>query len=285
MNAIIYAAKSTEDRHGSIPDQIAECRELAERQGWDVADEDVFSDEAFSAYSGNRGPGLEAALRRAEEIAPCVLIAQNADRIARGDGITAQHFGQVFFRLLPLGIRIWTADDGREIVDASGASSEGDRSNRDSARKSRAVKRGIRRRREERKRFHGQTPMGYSRERRIVEGKDDRYLVIDESTAPIVRRIFNEFVAGRPMLAIAKGLTNAKPPVPSKRGGKWSAAVVSDMCATPSSWVGCDSTARSSMQTIRRSSTRPRGPARRRSSPPVQRQPAASWPARASATC
>ena len=80
--AVIYAAKSTEDKHGSIPTQLEDCRELAKREGWEVVGE--FSDEAFSAYHGNRGPGLLQAKRRAVELAAehgrCILVAQDADR-------------------------------------------------------------------------------------------------------------------------------------------------------------------------------------------------------------
>ncbi len=63
-NAVLYAAKSTEDKRGSIPTQLADARAMAEREGWEIIGE--FQDEGFSAYSGNRGPGLEAAKRAAE---------------------------------------------------------------------------------------------------------------------------------------------------------------------------------------------------------------------------
>jgi hypothetical protein len=45
--AVIYAAKSTKDPHGSIPTQIADCEAMAEREGWLVAA--IHSDEAKSA--------------------------------------------------------------------------------------------------------------------------------------------------------------------------------------------------------------------------------------------
>jgi hypothetical protein len=35
-SAILYAAKSTEDRRGSIPTQLADCRAAAEAEGRDV---------------------------------------------------------------------------------------------------------------------------------------------------------------------------------------------------------------------------------------------------------
>lgn len=62
---MIYAAKSSEDRRGSIPAQLAECRAaIASRRGRVVVAEHV--DEAFSAYRGNRGPGLAKAMTHAE---------------------------------------------------------------------------------------------------------------------------------------------------------------------------------------------------------------------------
>src|SRR4051794_26111722 len=90
--AVVYAAKSTEDEHGSIPTQLADARTLAEREGFEVVGE--YQDEAASAYKGNRGPGLEAALQRVEEIQG-VLIVQHSDRLARGDGKRARHLIEI----------------------------------------------------------------------------------------------------------------------------------------------------------------------------------------------
>jgi hypothetical protein len=65
---VIYAAKSTEDKRGSIPAQLRECREAIE------ADPrrrfvDEYKDEAFSAYRRDRGPGLRDATQHAEDLA------------------------------------------------------------------------------------------------------------------------------------------------------------------------------------------------------------------------
>jgi Resolvase, N terminal domain len=79
--AVVYAAKSTEDKHGSIPTQLENCRRRAEREGWQVVAE--FSDEAFSAYGGNPSPRLERTKALAAETAAksgrCIVIAQDAD--------------------------------------------------------------------------------------------------------------------------------------------------------------------------------------------------------------
>src|SRR5438132_1110624 len=100
--AVVYAAKSTEDKHGSIPTQLLDCRAFAEREGWQVRGE--HQDEAKSAYTGNRGPALEAAKRQAADLAAeygaCVLVAQHSDRFARGGGNApgaAQHLAEVLF--------------------------------------------------------------------------------------------------------------------------------------------------------------------------------------------
>src|SRR3954447_23425291 len=92
---VIYAAKSTADRKGSIPTQLSDCHAMAEREGWRVVAE--HQDEGFSAFKGSRGPGLEAAVKTAvaaaEEHGSCMLLAQHSDRFARGDGIKARHLG------------------------------------------------------------------------------------------------------------------------------------------------------------------------------------------------
>jgi hypothetical protein len=91
---VIYAAKSTEDLRGSIPDQLRECREAIEREGGRLFVAD-YVDESFSAFRRSRGPGLVDAMRHAEDLAKehgsAELWALHSDRLARGDGRTARH--------------------------------------------------------------------------------------------------------------------------------------------------------------------------------------------------
>src|SRR5688572_27272016 len=94
LPVVLYAAKSTDDGHGSIPTQLADGREKAEEEGWTVVAE--YQDEGFSAYKRSRGPGLKAAQQRAEELAAehgeSMLVVQHSDRLARGAGDgDAQH--------------------------------------------------------------------------------------------------------------------------------------------------------------------------------------------------
>ena len=91
-SAILYAAKSTEDRRGSIPTQLADCRAAAEAEGRGVVSQ--YSDESAAAHTGNRGPGLERAMAHAER-AGAELRVQHSDRLARGDGKRAAASGDM----------------------------------------------------------------------------------------------------------------------------------------------------------------------------------------------
>src|SRR3954451_17425020 len=100
---VIYAAKSTEDRHGSIPTQLEDCRALAERDGLEVVGE--YSDEAASAFKGDRGPGLARAVAHAEREG-CALIVQHSDRLARGDARRARHLVEYALWAIKAGVTI-----------------------------------------------------------------------------------------------------------------------------------------------------------------------------------
>jgi len=107
---VMYAAKSTEDRRGSIPGQLRECREAVESAGGRrIVGE--YSDEAFSAFVGSRGPGLAEAMRHAQELArdgTVELWAQHSDRLARGDGRSARHAVEVALWALKNDVRVRT---------------------------------------------------------------------------------------------------------------------------------------------------------------------------------
>jgi hypothetical protein len=77
---LLYAAKSTEDRRGSIPTQLEECRAAVEGEG-QRRHAGEFKDEAASAYSGNRGPGLALALAKAEQLARLEVAASYGSSI------------------------------------------------------------------------------------------------------------------------------------------------------------------------------------------------------------
>lgn len=215
--AVIYAAKSTQDRHESIATQLEEGRELCDENGWTVVGE--FQDEGFSAYSGNRGPGLEDAKARAAKAAAefdttAMLVAQAHDRFARGAGDrpgAPQSLGEIWHEMRRLNVWLRTVEDDEELRDEASVAAIGRRAHIDSARKSKSVKKGMRRR-AKRGLFNGRfPPYGYRR----VDG----LLMVVASEAEIVRRIFREYVAGRSQQAIARGLNGDD--VPTQQGRQW----------------------------------------------------------------
>lgn len=81
--AILYARVSTEmqvEGGLSIPAQINEMREYAERRGWEVVAE--FTDPGFSGSSTNR-PGLQATLQALEQKQADVLLVHELSRLSR----------------------------------------------------------------------------------------------------------------------------------------------------------------------------------------------------------
>ena len=212
--AILYAAKSTEDIHGSIPTQLEDGQRLAEQEGLEVINE--YFDEAASAYSGDRGPELAAALEHAERLGGS-LIVQHSDRLARGDGKQARHLAELFFVANRIGVTLRSVQDPSTFENPVLAVVMGERNMEDSRRTSMAVKAGLIRRRERGLYSAGHTPFGYHRER---NEDDERVLVIDEEQAPWVRCVFDLYLDGWGYAAIARQLEAEGVPSP-KGGGLW----------------------------------------------------------------
>lgn len=85
MRALIYARISN-DREGAglgVDRQTEECRELADRLGWNVAD--VLSDNDISAYSGKPRPAYRALLDALRDGRANAVIAWHSDRLHRSN--------------------------------------------------------------------------------------------------------------------------------------------------------------------------------------------------------
>src|SRR4051812_47535731 len=83
MAAAIYA-RISRDRTGAglgVERQEADCRELAERLGLDVAA--VFVDNDISAYSGKERPGYDEMLRQLKAGSYDAVIVWHQDRLLR----------------------------------------------------------------------------------------------------------------------------------------------------------------------------------------------------------
>lgn len=223
--AVAFAAKSTNDPNGSIPDQLADCRELAAREGLRIEAE--FSDEAKSAYSGDRGPELARAIATAERLASqpggCVLVVQHSDRLARGDGRRAKHLVEYALWAIKTSVTIRSVQDPQTFRDLLYAVVTGQRNHEDSARKSAATLRGLERRRE-RGQPRGAMPLGYKVDTDVVDGQVVTRRVVDPSTRTTVERIFDLIGAGHSPGAVARML-NREGRL-TRRGNTWTARPV-----------------------------------------------------------
>ena len=222
--AVLYAAKSTVDKKGSNATQLADGRVLAESEGLEVVAE--YADEDASAYHGNRGPKLAAALDHAERIGGS-LIVQHSDRLARGDGVQARHLVQLVLEAKARGIRLRSTEDDSSLESVLMAAAMGERNTEDSRRKGAAVKAGLARRRAA-GRPVGARSYGLTWRR---NDQDEREIVPDPAEAAVVDRVYAEYLAGCAQLAIARAL-NADH-IATARGGKWTPVVIRSILTNP----------------------------------------------------
>jgi DNA invertase Pin-like site-specific DNA recombinase len=227
IRCVLYAAKSTEDRRGSIPDQLKDCR----RAAGDSTDRVIvgeYDDEACSAFSGDRGPGLIDAMRHAEELARehgiAELWAQHSDRLARGDGRTARHAVEIALWALKRNVRVRTLQDPDTFRDLLYAVVTGQRNHEDSRRKGIASAAG-RRRAAERGEYTGHTADGYRLAVSIEGTEVIRRLEIDPDRQGAIELIFRLGLRGRTSGQIAEALNRAgwrtKPRLKRQRPGPW----------------------------------------------------------------
>ena len=196
-SAVIYAAKSTVDKRGSIETQISDCCAMAEREGWEVVAD--YSDENASAYHGDRGPGLvearEHAARVATEKGGCVLLAQHSDRFARGDGLQARHLAELWFAVRREGVELRTVQDDSTFTNPLLIMALGERNAEDSRRKAAATSAG-RHRAAKRGEWCGNVPDGYRIERTPQGSTIVRCVVKDEERIEVYVLLFNLMCEG-----------------------------------------------------------------------------------------
>ncbi|MFT4182747.1 MAG: recombinase family protein [Rhizobium sp.] len=211
LRIALYARYSSENqRDASIEDQLRQCRERAEREGWTVVE--TYSDRAISGSSMFRA-GIRSLLADAQAGRFDMVLSEALDRISRDQ----EDVATVFKRLRFAGVSIVTLSEGEinELhVGLKGTMNA-------LFIKDLAIKthRGQRGRVEVGKASSGKAAYGY----RVVHQLDangepiqgERAIVEDE--AEVVRRIFREYASGRSPKEIAFQLNREGVPGPRKR--------------------------------------------------------------------
>lgn len=233
MRGVIYAAKSTEDTRGSIPDQFADGRKLAADRGFEVAAEAEFNDEAKSAFHGDRGPGLAAAMTECERLSAedgsCALIVQRSDRLARGDAKQARSLVEIVLWAIKHDValhsvmdpEILAGGDFALVMGAIGAM----KGHGESKVKSESVKKGMRRRAERGEWVGGHPPYGLE-----PAGRYEPPTVV-EHKAEVVRSVFTDYASGMGQRGIVRRLNDEG--VPSPTGGVWHQSQIARVLANP----------------------------------------------------
>ncbi len=216
LRCAAYVRISTNMQNPLSPDdRLRKCREFAERQGWDVLDSQIFSDEALSGVGSDR-PGLTRMMAAASsKPRPFdVVLIDDSSRLSRNLGDAMR----IFERLNFAGVRIVAVSQGidsnneqadvlvtvhglmdslyvKELAKKTHRGMEGN------------LLRG----------FHtGGSCFGYD----SVEVDGGKRLRVNEHAALIVRRIFGMSAGGASLKTIAKTLNANGVRSPRSRDGR-----------------------------------------------------------------
>ncbi len=208
-----YSSDLQNDR--SIEDQIAACEKFAARQGWSVAGN--FYDRAASGASLFGRPQFAKMVSEAHAGAFDIILSEDLDRLSRSQSDIAQLFEQMNFAE----IEIHSLADG--LINEMHIGVKGTMSALFLKGLAQKVRRGlggvVRQGRNPGGDLYGYTP------RKGEPG----ILDINPETSAVVKRIFEEYVAGSSPRVIAAGL-NADD-IPAPRGGKWNASTINGSTA------------------------------------------------------
>lgn len=212
MHVAIYARHSTDKQCSSAQDQIYRCSELCQREGYLVVD--VFKDEALSGAHLYNRPGISALINAAVEQRFDMVVAEDLSRISRDQADTANFFKKMAF----LDISIRTASEGiinelhiglKSTMNALYLKDLADKTRRGMIA---SVLKGS---------VPGGRTYGYDLVRAYdPQGEPIRgRRRINDDEAAVVKQIYTEYAAGKPIKAICDDLNRLA--IPAPKGGKW----------------------------------------------------------------
>ncbi|GCD60458.1 DNA resolvase [Acetobacter pasteurianus NBRC 3280] len=212
MKVALYARYSSDNqRDASIEDQLRICRAYAEKQGWPIVR--GYTDHAVSGASLFRS-GIQALIADAQQGHFTVILTEALDRLSRDQADVATLFKDLQF----MGVRVFTLSEGEITPLHIGLKGTMNALFlKDLAAK---THRGVRGRVEQGK-SGGGNAYGYD----VVAETDGHgnvmrgARVINDAQAVIVRRIFQDYAAGKSAKKIAVSLNGDHVPCPT--GGAW----------------------------------------------------------------
>ena len=212
MKVAIYARFSSDLQNpASVDDQIRICQEHADKEGWQVLD--PYVDRAISGASMMLRPGIQKLMRDASSGEFDIVLLEALDRLSRDQEDTAGLYKRLTFH----GVKIISLSEGE--ITSLHVGFKGTMNAlflKDMANKVRRGQRG----RVEKGKVAGGLCYGYDVVRKLDErGEPIRgERKINEEQARIVRRIFEEYAAGKSPRAIARDLNADGIPGPSGKG-------------------------------------------------------------------
>jgi DNA invertase Pin-like site-specific DNA recombinase len=242
LRCAIYARYSTDKQNPlSIDDQIRKCREFADRNGWEVLDTHIYSDEAMSGATDDR-TGLQRLLEAATATAHAldVILVDDTSRLSRKLADSLRIFEQLRFsgvRLIFVSQGIDTDSEQAEVLLAT----HGIVDSLYIKELSKKTHRGVEGRALQG--FHtGGRCFGYRSVPIEDQTRTDTYgrpqivgvkLEVHPEQAAIVRRIFADYAAGDSITTIAKRLNAEGVPSPAPYRGQrhpsWAPSAISVM--------------------------------------------------------
>lgn len=195
MRTVLYLRMSTDRQEASIPQQRDALVAFAGKQGHEIVGE--YADEGISGDATHKRKGFQAMIRDAAGGGFDRILCWDQSRFGRFDSIEA---GSWIMPLRDAGVSLETMDGGVvDWTDFAGritfaVATEGKNAFlRDLAKSS---LRGMAAKMRHGEGYYGgSTPYGYRRETAIIDRKKITALVPDELTAPIVRRMFENYAS------------------------------------------------------------------------------------------
>lgn len=232
MRAAIYARMSTDKQSDTSPeDQIARCREYADRHGWHVVDELVVAEHGISGASRHNRPALLELVARVGEWD--VLLAYDFARLARNQ----EDLGWIRNRIKSRKRKAFEASTGTPL-DSVVAGVTGVMSEELLAKIAADTHRGLRGR-FDRKQATGGIAFGYRTEPVII-GHDSHGIPQtagfrvepDPERAPIVVRLFEGYSRqGLGLRTLAFQLNREQ--LASPRGNSWAPTAIREILGNP----------------------------------------------------